>query len=150
MKRTALKPGLKGLRRTGMPPRTKRLKRVPFVSKPAKYKPGKGRAQKVVRKRSKLRCEIGIQAICWGEGTEFSHRVRDGQGGRWAASNGLRACRPCHDWIDGNFYSARAKGWVLGSTEDPTLEPAVRFGVWVLLGDNGSVTPTDPPVRAVA
>jgi hypothetical protein len=94
------------------------------------------RAREVVQQRSEGRCE----ACCVEHpGTEWHHRVRRSQGGLWSASNGLWLCATVHAWITLNPHSARAKGWGLWSTEDPTAERVLYRGRWVLLTDDGSV-----------
>lgn len=104
-------------------------------------------ARKLLKKRSGGLCEV-----CPVEhpGTDWHHRVKAGQGGPWSGSNGLLVCRSVHAWITLNPYGARAKGWGLWSTEDPAVEPVRYRGEWVLLGDDGSLVPSDPPVLAAA
>lgn len=73
---------------------------------------------------------------------DWSHRVARSQGGPWSASNGLALCRPDHEWAHANPVEARSVGWMLRRHEDPATAPALLHGVgWVLLGDDGSVTP---------
>lgn len=141
--------------------RGKPLKRVPFVSrsaplksggflkrgafiartaikaKPQKVTPEERAAKKVLKGRSGLVCE------CCGRrrGNDFSHRVNEGQGGPWTASNGMHACRLCHDWIGDNLLLARERGWYLRSFEDFRAIPVQHAWLGlVLLHDDGSTT----------
>lgn len=115
----------------------------------SKVTPEERAARWLVKARSGGWCEIQITDTCHTQATDFSHRIREGQGGQWSASNGLHACRPCHSWVSLYPFGARAKGWALWSYEDSALEPVYHRGQWVLLGDDGSVTPCGPPALRV-
>lgn len=95
-------------------------------------------ARRTVKARAQGRCEG-----CGTFGpTDYSHRVNEGQGGPWAASNAMALCRiPCHHWLHHNLLSARERGWYLRSYEDFRAIP-VRHA-WlglVLLHDDGTIT----------
>lgn len=60
--------------------------------------------------RSQGRCEVcGIHGA-----HTFHHRLKKGQGGTWAPSNGLHVCgdgtRFCHGWIEANPAHAMLLG----------------------------------------
>lgn len=104
-------------------------------------------ARKLLKKRSGGLCEV---CPVEHEGTDWHHRIRESQGGAWSGSNGLRVCRARHAWITLNPYGARAKGWGLWSHDKPAAEPVLYRGEWVLLGDDGSVTPSAPPLAVAS
>lgn len=151
MKRTELKR-TKGLVRVAMSPRrtpfkrsTKRMRlRKPL--QPAERDLKKA-AEDVVAERAGGQCEACVEVH---PGVDWHHRVRKGQGGPWSASNGLWLCRRVHDWIGAYPVSARAKGWGLWHNEKPAKERVSYRGSWVLLGDDGSVSPCSAPDTAVA
>lgn len=101
---------------------------------------------RIVRERS-ASCEICDAAV----GTEFSHRVGQGQGGLWTPSNGIRACRRCHSLIHHRPDYAMARGWMLPSWADPYTAPALLrtwFGEWwVHLDDEGLYVMSDRPIN---
>jgi hypothetical protein len=107
-----------------------------------------------VRAALKLRsgglCEIAA-AGCTETATDASHRIKIGMGGRKGSagarhhvlSNLLHACRGCHS---GALHAAPAaaywRGWMLREHEDPRTVPCLYRGLWVLLADDGSLSPT--------
>lgn len=101
-------------------------------------------AAEIVRARSDA-CEICDAAV----GTDFSHRIGRGQGGPWTPSNGIRACRRCHNRIHARPEYAMARGWMLPGHADPTTTPALLrtwFGEWwVILTDEGMYEMQDRP-----
>jgi hypothetical protein len=109
-------------------------------------KPGEAAAEEHARarvgERSQGVCEIQILGVCFGRATNFSHRYPEGQGGPWAASNGLHACGSgstgCHGYIESHRTEAYANGWLLRTGSDPLTTPVV---VWptglVFLDDDG-------------
>lgn len=112
-----------------------RLKRTPFVAKAPKGTSEEKTAKKVVKARSGLICEGCANR----RASDFSHRVNEGQGGPWVASNGLHLCRPCHNWIGNNLREARAKGWYLRSHENFRTIPVQHAWLGrVLLHDDGT------------
>lgn len=78
-----------------------------------------GNARKVVKGRSRGRCETCGAA----GGLEWAHRVNRSHGGPWCPSNGLAQCRDCHHSSEANPLQAYAKGIRLRSGADPHLEP---------------------------
>lgn len=109
-------------------------------------------AKKAVKRRSGGLCEAcGVaEAIHW------HHRINQGQGGAWATANGMHVCLACHNWIGDFPTSASVLGWHLepwhdrdgNLTRDPAVEPLRYRGEWVVLGDDGAVTPTAIPELA--
>lgn len=102
--------------------------------------------------RSEGKCEIAAPG-CTGVATEASHRLKVGSGGRKGAaaarhhvlSNLLHVDRHCHaQHCHANPAEAYAAGWMLREHQDPTVEPALYRGVWVLLANDGSVLATPP------
>lgn len=150
MKRSGPLPRRTPLARSAMPPRrtpltrsTARLRlRRPVL--PAE-RATERKARQDVAARSRGLCEVCPELH---QGSDWHHRVRKSQGGPWSASNGLWLCRRVHDWVTGNPHGARVKGWGLESHEDPATEPVLYRGEWVVLGDDGAVTPTHIPERA--
>lgn len=153
MKRTPLQRHTP-LARSAMPPRTTPLRRSssrlavrrPWVS------PEERAARKVVGRRSGGLCEACAEF----EAVHWHHRVNKGQGGPWSASNGMHICPACHLWIGDFPASAAVLGWHLEPwrdetgerLRDTTLDPLRRRGEWVEIGDDGSITPSQPPERA--
>lgn len=105
---------------------------------------GEGKARGDVKARSGLRCEIGM---CGGvKGTDWSHRKRRSQGGKWCATNGLWACRSCHLLIGEREVEVRAEhfGWIVKSQRDPAEVPVWIHGEWVLLDVDGGMESINP------
>lgn len=76
--------------------------------------------------------------------TDYSHRVGAGVGGAWCVSNAIAMCREHHAWLHAHPALARAqRGWRLLSTDVPTEMPALLACGWVLLGQDGEVSPVD-------
>ena len=93
-----------------------------------------------VKRRSLGCCEIQI-AGCFGRALDWHHRLRDGQGGLWQASNGLHVCRWCHMAVtntNGHRAEYEANGWLVRTRIVPAdvavLLPSKRR-VW--LDDRG-------------
>lgn len=122
------------------------------VSRP-KVSPEEKAAKKAVKKRSGGLCEACGEA----EAIHWHHRINEGQGGEWAAANGMHVCLSCHTWIGDFPASAGVLGWHLEPwrdrdgllTSDPAKEPLRYRGEWVLLSDDGGPPiPTEIPERA--
>jgi hypothetical protein len=110
---------------------------------------GERPARDGVEGRSGGWCEMRVDGVCFGSADNWCHRIAQGQGGLWQASNGLAGCGSgttgCHGWCHANPAAAQELGWMLLSTAKPLLEPAyihtIRFGLaWVLLRDDGDVS----------
>ncbi len=115
-------------------------------------------ARQVIAARSNGRCE----ACGVARGQEASHRVARGMGG--AGTRGRDSsdcpvnltwiCTPCHRWVEANPARAYERGMKVRRGYDPAVTPVLvhtpyGFGAeWVLLGDDGTYTPSGPLVRA--
>ncbi len=105
-----------------------------------------GVGEDIARERVSLRsggwCEMRVPGYCFGRATNWCHRVAKGQGGLWQASNGIQGCGSgstgCHGWCHSNPAAARARGWMLLSTEDPAeVSVDLHDGRTVWLDDAG-------------
>lgn len=154
-----MKPG-EPLKRTPMPPRTTPMPRGSLRSKPsvdgsstpAKRKTGKhvgeSKARRGVRKRSGGDCEIR-SPWCQGAAREFSHRIAEGQGGKWLVINGLDSCGHgnldgCHGYAHQHPEEAREKGWIVSAfgadlTKVKVLMWHDQRQDWFLLREDGGV-----------
>ena len=47
----------------------------------------------------------------------------------------------CHGWVESHREEAMRFGWLVSQYSEPSLEPVLRRGVWVLLDDEGGWTP---------
>lgn len=109
---------------------------------PAKF------VQDIIDARSGGNCEVGLHG-CTGMAVDIQHRRARGMGGSRLASTNLpgsllAVCRSCHSRIEGNLVVARVNGWsVRQAVANPGGVAVLRLGVWVLLGDDGSVTEVD-------
>jgi hypothetical protein len=78
------------------------------------------------------------------------HRWLKGQGGPDSYGNRVALCRACHDWCHDHETGAARLGLILAShpVPVPAREPLPRHGYgWVLLGDDGGITPLAPTPR---
>lgn len=144
-----------GLRRSGRLARRTELKRKVGLKsraiKPSRPKvsPEERDGKDIVHVRSGGLCEACGEA----EAIHWHHRINEGQGGSWSASNGLHVCLDCHNWIGDFPLSAGLLGWHLEPwrdregelTRDPVTEPLRRRGEWVVLGEDGAITPAEIP-----
>ena len=104
----------------------------------------------VVRARLMARsggfCEVRV-AGCWDEASQAHHRRPRGLGGSknpttGQASNGLMVCLPCHQHLETvERAEARDRGWLVRQGADPAEIPVYRYRRWVLLDDEGGITP---------
>lgn len=90
------------------------------------------RAKKAVKRRSGGDCEIRT-SWCLGHAAEFSHRQAEGQGGPWAASNGLHGCghgnlNGCHGYCHQHPEEARENGWFISAF---SKVPATEIPAWI-------------------
>ena len=91
--------------------------------------------------------------LCGKPGVDAHHRLPRGGGGaprdpsRFALSRLVWLCRECHCWVESYRTLAHGLGLLIrhGVTECSQIT-VFRHGRWVLLTDDGLVTPTDPPV----
>jgi hypothetical protein len=88
-------------------------------------------------------CELRLLPGCTWWATDWSHRIARGRGGPWAASNGLAACRACHDAITntrGRRPRFEALGFICRTGAVTTAVPVFLHGVRpVLLDDVGGM-----------
>ena len=99
-----------------------------------------------VLERAGGRCEVAM-AGCTVLPVDMQHRRARGTGGT-SRTNGnlpsgaLAVCRHCHTWIESNLREAREYGWSVSIHEpDPDTIPALVWGRWVWLYDDGTGVP---------
>lgn len=153
LKRTELKRGTSQLKRSPMPRGSAGPSPSDGPTPPngpvKRRKPGQSAAEKhgrdVVYPRAGGWCEIQLAGVCAGRAAQWHHRLNRSQGGTWAPSNGLHVCVPCHAYVtDGERAEAKAKGWAVAPGVTPPAEvPVLRRGEWVLLDDEGGITPVE-------
>lgn len=102
-----------------------------------------------LRERCGLRCERCSIPFSGRNAGDPHHRRPRGMGGsKDVGTNGLAnlvaACRTCHDDIESNRSRALVEGWLVPQGRDPRSVPVLSrlHGGWVLLSDDGTVTPT--------
>lgn len=105
----------------------------------------------VVRARVMARsggfCEARISG-CWDEASQLHHRRARGMGGSkdprtGGAANAAAVCLPCHDHLERHRTEARGLGWLVRQGADPAQVPVYRYRQWVLLDDQGGVSPQE-------
>lgn len=129
---------------------TKPLKRTgrltssgPIKAKRAPRTSAEMEARLLVSARSRGQCEIRLPGICTRKATDWSHRIARGRGGKWTASNGMAACRQCHEAIT-NTRGLRARieelGYIVRTGANTCEVPVVLYGrTLVLLDDEGGM-----------
>lgn len=112
-------------------------------------------SQDAAAARDLVRDRDGCCVLCGGLGVDAHHRLPRGGGGarcdssRFALSRLVWLCRECHSWVESRRTLAYVLGLLVRRGVTPCSEiPVFRHGRWVLLTDDGLVTPTDPPVEA--
>jgi hypothetical protein len=96
-----------------------------------------------------LQCEVMV--ACQGRaafGWHHHHRRVKGHGGSKRAdtnqaANSLACCGDCHRYIHANPQTAYANGWLVKQSHKPSDVPVLRRHHWVLLSDDGTLTPAD-------
>lgn len=101
--------------------------------------------REIVKERSGKHCEM-----CTMRAAQMHHRKNRSQGGKWTPANILHLCADCHHAVTVNPHWACGRGLSVKSWQEPFNEPVVRWGKWVLLGDNGDVQEIPDPDREVA
>lgn len=106
----------------------------------------------VVRARVMARsggfCEVRVNG-CWDEGSQYHHRRPRGMGGSRSsvsggAANCLFVCLSCHNALEtAERAEARDRGWIVRQGADPRQVPVYRYRRWVLLNDEGGITPVE-------
>ncbi|WP_010540405.1 hypothetical protein [Dietzia alimentaria] len=91
-------------------------------------------------------CEVR-SPHCWDEATQLHHRRPRGMGGSRdlrsaGAANALSVCVPCHLDVESNRAESLERGWLVRQAADPAQVPLLRYRKWVLLDDQGGITPT--------
>lgn len=96
----------------------------------------------------------GCCVLCAGLGVDAHHRLpRGGGGAPWdpslfALSRLVWLCRGCHCWVESRRTLAYGFGLLVRRGVTPcSAVPLFRHGRWVLLTDDGIVTPTAPPAE---
>ena len=114
------------------------------------------RARSLVELRCEGRCEARFdprerakRPRCLLAAQEMHHRRTRGNGGTSdpassQVSNALALCRNCHHWAGQNFRLAEALGMCVYQAHRPDARPALIWGEWCLLGDDGTKTPLIP------
>ena len=96
----------------------------------------------LVAQRSNNNCER-----CGQQAHTYHHRLKQGQGGPWTPSNILHLCGHgtigCHHWCESRVNDAHAVGFHVRPWEVPGEVPVLRWGVWLLLDDEGGISPVD-------
>lgn len=105
--------------------------------------PGEAKTRKILTARSGGLCErCGIRPA-----ESVHHRLKRSQGGPWSASNCVHICgdgtRFCHGFAEHNATAAHVEGLHVRPWETPAESWFLYRGQWVLLADDGSVTPIE-------
>jgi len=92
------------------------------------------------------RCGLAVRGRA-----EYHHRRPRGMGGSkipavGSASNCVLLHPGCHMYIESYREKGRKLGFLVRQTDDPQEAPVKRWDGWVLLGQDGSMTPVDPPL----
>lgn len=143
-RRTPLQRGGPLVRHAPLQSRRNTTNRLPVVQE-AEVLDGIGEdiAKIRVAARSGGWCEIQLPG-CFRRAVDWHHRLRNGQGGLWQASNGLHACRRCHDMVtntNGRRVEYEANGWLIAAWQVSVERPVWRVPgeVSVLLAGVGRV-----------
>jgi 5-methylcytosine-specific restriction protein A len=94
-------------------------------------------------------CEI--QACCQGRAValyELHHRRARGMGSSRRpetnqAANSLAICRDCHSFAESQRETALRNGWLVRQNQTPADVPVLYRHRWMILSNDGSVTPAD-------
>lgn len=117
------------------------------------------KARKIVYARDGYRCVMCGRSVV-DYPSSVHHRRPRGAGGSALLerpSNLVRLCgdgvRGCHGWLESHRETANLTGWLLPKLNleiDPTEVPLLTYNGWVLLSDDGSVTPCEAPQEVPA
>ena len=99
--------------------------------------------QSLVDQRAAGHCEARLSERCVGVGQHYHHRKLRSRGGADSAANLVHICHQCHTFIHSSPGAKRAKdeGWLVASYSDPCEVPVYRYRRWVLLDDQGGLSP---------
>lgn len=133
------------LRSTKPPERISRLRSSgPIKAKRAPKTSAEMEARLLVSARSRGQCELRLPLVCTVKATDWSHRIARGRGGKWTASDGLAACRSCHQKItdtQGLREQFEFFGFIVRTGADTREVPVLLYCKrWVLLDDEGGLT----------
>lgn len=105
----------------------------------------------IIEERDGYRC-----VRCNKSTTQIHHRRPRGMGGTKrpetsSASNGVLLCgsgtTECHGEVENSRVLARAAGYLVSQRQDPSTVPLlIRRTGWVLLNEDGSVSPCRAPL----
>jgi hypothetical protein len=100
-----------------------------------------------------LQCEVRINGVCLGTGTNYQHRKNRSQcskAERWMPSNGLYVCGSgttgCHGYIHAHPTESYEWGWSVKQANDPRLVPVLALlhhPQSIVLHDDGGWHPID-------
>ena len=99
--------------------------------------------QSLVDQRAAGHCEARLSERCVGAGQHYHHRKLRSRGGADSAANLVDICHHCHDWIHAHPKDATERGWMVPSWADPVEVPVYRYRRWVLLDDEGGISPVE-------
>ena len=112
------------------------------------------RCRDAANARRQVQDRDGCCVLCGGSGTDAHHRLPRGKGGatcdpsRSALSRLVWLCRECHCWVESRRTLAYGLGLLVRHGVTPcSAVPVFRHCRWVLLTDDGLVTPTAVPAR---
>lgn len=111
------------------------------------------RTVRLIWERERGRCAICGLPVMQGRANRH-HRLPGKMGGRAddpkfdTAANVIRAHASCHDTVESKRITSYTCGWLVEEDGDPAKVPFLYAGVgWVLLAEDGSVTPVDAPEK---
>lgn len=102
-------------------------------------------ARSLIYTRSGGLCEAGVSSRCSGVSEAAHHRKLRSRGGKDTASCLVAICNDCHTWIHLHPADATERGWMVPSWADPCETPVFRYRRWVLLDDQGGMSPSEVP-----
>ena len=88
---------------------------------------------------------VSLCEVCSLPGQSVHHRLKRSAGGLWEPANCILVCgngvTGCHGRIEHNPGWAESEGLALPPWGIPEDVPLIRWGTWVYLNNDGSVTP---------
>lgn len=101
------------------------------------------KARSLIYTRSGGLCESQVASRCSGVAESAHHRKLRSRGGQDTTSCLVAICEPCHQWIHQHPADATDLGWMVNSWADPAEIPVYRYRQWVLLDDEGGISPAE-------